>query len=332
MKRLMALTLALALVLLAGCGGTKTNEKKDDKAATTHTTPAAAPAPKKPETLTIGFVPSQDAAGIESKVEPMNAYLSKALGIPVKSFVGTNFMGVIEAMGSDKVDVGFLNPLGYVLASGDYQTKVLLKTVRKGSATYRAQLTVRAEDKIPVCDPAKDPKCAATFAALKGKKIAFVEPASTSGYLFPWSFMKTAGIDVEKGKHFSDVIQAGQHDAAAKLVLNKGADACWTFEDVRDNLVKDTPDVKTKLIPVAYTNPIPNDTVSVRKGLPDDFVAQIKKAFMDYSVTEEGKKILKDLYTIDAFTDGNDADYNVVRDMAKSMGVDIKGELSKTKK
>jgi phosphonate transport system substrate-binding protein len=326
----MAATLALSLALLAGCGGSKT----ENKPATTTTTPApaaAAPAPAKPTKLVIGFVPSQDAAGIESKVQPMNDFLTKELGIPVTSFVGTNFMAVIEAMGSEKVDVGFLNPLGYVLANGDYQTQVVLKTQRKGSGTYRSQLTARKADNIPVCDLAKDPKCTATFNALKGKKLAFVDAASTSGYLFPASFMKQAGIDIEKGKFFSDVIMSGQHDAAAKLVLNGGADASWTFEDVRDNLVKDTPDVKEKLIPVAFTAPIPNDTVSVRKGLPADFVAQFKAAMLKYAGTDDGKKVLKDLYTIDGFVDGNDKDYDVVRNMAKDMGVDIKASLSPKK-
>jgi phosphonate transport system substrate-binding protein len=331
MKRFaaLALSLTLAIAILSGCGGAKKSDTTTTPATTAPKTEANAP--KKPEKLTIGFVPSQDAAGIESKVQPMTDYLSKALGIPVKAFVGTNFMGVIEAMGSQQVDVGFLNPLGYVLAHSDYEAQVILKTQRKGSGTYRAQLTARKADNIPVCDPKADPKCTATFKALQGKRLAFVDQASTSGYLFPASFMKGAGIDIEKGKFFADVIQAGQHDAAAKLVLNGGADASWTFEDVRDNLVKETPDVKEKLVPVAYTDPIPNDTVSVRKGLPADFVAQFKKAMLDYAATEDGKKVLKDLYTIDGFVEGNDADYNVVRDMAKNMGVDIKASLAPKK-
>ena len=331
MKRLMALTLALTLAALAGCGGAK--ETKDPApASNTPATETKAPAaPAKPDKLTIGFVPSQDAAGIESKVKPMEDYMSKALGIPVKAFVGTNFVAVIEAMGSKQVDVGFLNPLSYVMASADYKAQVILKTQRKGSFQYRAQLTARKEDNIPVCDATKDPKCTATFNALKGKKIAFVDQASTSGYLFPASFLKGAGIDMEKGKFFSDIIMAGQHDAAAKLVYNKGADASWSFEDVRDNLVKELPDVKEKLVPVAYTSWIPNDTVSVRDGLPADFVKQIKDALVAFSKTPEGVDTLKNLYTIDGLVDGNDADYNVVRDMAKSMGVDIKAELTKKK-
>jgi len=331
-KKLSAATLATLLVVLAGCGGTKPAETKATEPA-----PAAQEekAPSNPwgiEKLTIGFVPSQDAAGISDKVKPMSDYISKQLGIPVETFVGTNFVGVVEAMGSKTVDIGFLNPLSYVLAKNDYGVRPILKTVRKGSFKYRSQLTVRAEDNIPVCDAKKDPTCKETFDALKGKKLAFVDPASTSGYLFPASFMKGAGINTEKGQHFSDVIMAGGHDTAAKNVYNKVVDASWTFEDIRENLAKEFPDVKEKLVPVAYTDWIPNDTVSVRKDIPNDLAVKIQVAFMNYATTDEGKQVLKDLYTIDNFAQAKEADYKVVEDMAKNMGIDIKAELTKPKK
>lgn len=314
MKRILAGTMALTLLVLAGCGGTKTTDTK------TTDTKAAAP---KVEKLTIGFVPSQDAAGISDKVKPMSDFLTKELGIPTTTFVGTNFVAVIEGMGSKQVDIGFLNPLSYVLAHNDYGVQVILKSVRKGSTTYRAQLTARKADNIPVCDAAKDKTCKATFDALKGKKLAFVDPASTSGYLFPASFMKGRGIDVEKGKFFSDVIFAGGHDTAVKNVYNKVVDAAWSFEDARDNLVKDMPDVKEKLVQVAFTDPIPNDTVSIRKDLPEDLKVKIKDALLKYAQTDDGKKVLKDLYTIDGWADGSDKDYQVVLDVANNLGIDV---------
>ncbi|MFZ5824088.1 MAG: phosphate/phosphite/phosphonate ABC transporter substrate-binding protein [Bacillota bacterium] len=328
-KRLSAGLLAVLLVVLAGCGGSK---------------PAATPAPKeepkqeKPanpwgiEKLVIGFVPSSDAAGIETKVQPMSDYLSKELGVPVTTFVGTNYVGVVEAMGSKQVDVGFLNPLSYVLAHNDYGVKPILKSVRRGSFRYRAQLTVRAEDKIPKCDTKKDPTCKDTFAALKGKKVAFVDPASTSGYLYPASFMKNAGINIEKGQHFSDTTFAGSHDNAIKAVYNKTVDASWTFEDARDRVSKEFADVKEKLAVVAYTDWIPNDTVSVRKDLPQDLAVKLQVAFMNYASTPDGKKVLQSLYEIDNFAQGRPADYQPVIDMAKNMGIDVKAELTKPKK
>jgi phosphonate transport system substrate-binding protein len=327
MKRVLAFLMALTMVLAVGCSSSGKQQEPQTKQPAAKQEEA-----KKPETLTIGFVPSQDAAGIETKVKPMEDYLSKQLGMPVKAFVGANYVAVVEAMGANKVDVAFLNTLSYVMANGDYGAQVILKTQRQGRDKYRAQLTVRKEDNIPVCDPAKDPKCTATFQALKGRKLAFVDAASTSGYLYPVSFMKSAGVDPEKGKWFSDVIMAGGHDAAVKAVYNKVVDAAWSFEDARDTLTKELPDVKEKLAVVAYTEWIPNDTVTVRKGLPADFVAQIKQALLDFIKTNEGKDTLTKLYSIDGFTEGNDKDYDVVRAMAKNLGLDIKAELTRPKK
>jgi len=318
-KGLRIVTLIAAMAMVAGCAGV---------------TVTTNPPPVKPwgmDKVVIGFVPSQEASTIPEKVKPMNEYLSTYLGLPVETFVGTNYVSVIEGMGSQKVDVGFLPPLGFVLASSEHGVKSILKSVRNNSFQYRAQLVTRTEDAIPVCNMATTPKCEATMAALKGKKLAFIDPGSASGYLFPASFLKSAGIDIEKGKHFSDVIYAGQHPEAAKAVYNKSVDAAWTFEDVRSNLEAELKDIKQKLNVVAYTTMIPNDGVSVRAGLQQDLVVKIQTGLLEYASTEGGKKVLKDLYTIDNFASAKDADYDVVKAMAQNMGINLKAEMSKTR-
>jgi phosphonate transport system substrate-binding protein len=319
-KGLRMVALVTIMAVIGGCAGV----------TVTQDPPSAANAWNM-EKLVIGFVPSQEASTIPEKVKPMNAYLESYLGMKVETFVGTNYVGVIEGMGSKKVDVGFLPPLGFVLASSEHGVKSILKSVRRNSFQYRAQLVTRTEDNVPVCNMAKTPKCEDTMAALKGKKLAFIDPGSASGYLFPASFLKSAGVDIEKGKFFSDVIFAGQHPEAAKAVYNKSADAAWTFEDVRENLLKELPDIKSKLSVVAYTTPIPNDGVSVRAGLPQDLVVKIQTALLEYASTPGGKAVLKDLYTIDNFASAKDSDYDVVKAMAENMGVDLKGEMSKTR-
>ncbi|MGE5676225.1 MAG: phosphate/phosphite/phosphonate ABC transporter substrate-binding protein [Mycobacterium leprae] len=324
MKRFLAGVMALSLLVIAGCSS-QPSTKADSKAADTK------PAAPKIEKLTVGFVPSQDAAAISDKVKPMSDFLSKELGIPVTTYTGTNFAAVVEGMGSKQVDIGFLNAFSYVLAHSNYGTVTILKSVRNGNYQYRAQLTTRAEDKIPVCDQKADPKCTATFNALKGKKLAFVDPGSTSGYLFPAFYMTNSGVDPQEGKFFSKVIMAGGHDTSVKSVYNKTVDAAWSFEDARTLLSKDFPDVMTKLVPVAYTDWIPNDGISVRKDLPADLVQKITDAFLKYASTDDGKKVLKDLYTIDGFAASKDADYDVVRSTAKAMNIDLKAELQKKK-
>lgn len=333
-KRLIAGLMMLSMLVLAGCGGSK---PKEPTQPASQPAPAPAPAPEKQqpnkwniEKLTVAFVPSQDAGQITTKVDPMVKWLSKEMGIPeVKAFVSTNYIGTVEAMGSKQVDVAFLSPFAYVLASAEHDVNVILKSVRKGTKEYRAQFIARTDSGIPVCDQAKDEACQDSFEAMRGKSMAFIDPASASGYLFPAAFLKSKGLDVEAGKYFSEVIFAGAHDNATESVLKGDVDVAVTFEDNRDNLEGQYPDIKKDVSVVMYTDWIPNDTVSVRKDLPADFVIALKHAMMTYAATEEGKQVLHSLYTIDAFAQAEDKDYDVIRETAKQMNINLKESLSK---
>jgi len=54
--------------------------------------------------------------------------------------------------------------------------------------------------------------------------------------------------------------------------------------------------------PVAYTDPIPNDTWSLNAGLPADLKAKIKDRLLRIAQTTEGKDALKSLYDIEGLT------------------------------
>ena len=55
----------------------------------------------------------------------------------------------------------------------DCESCFKLASLRQGSKTYRSQVVVRADSGITSIDQ------------LRGKKFAFVDPASASGFLFP---------------------------------------------------------------------------------------------------------------------------------------------------
>ena len=314
MKRFRALFGAVAVVSLlvvAGCGGSKPAAPAPAPAASPAPAPAPAPAPvgETPKQLVIGFVPSQDAATIPEKVKPMEEALSKALGIPVKSFTGTNFAAVIEGMGSKQVDIGFLNTLSYVLAHDQYGVNVLFQTVRSGKDNYKAQF---------IAQTSKGYKSINDF---KGKKFGFVDAASTSGYLYPALMFKKAGIDPNKDMTSSFL---GGHDVVIKAVYNGDVEGGACFDDCRTLLEKTNPDVMQKVSIVGYSDEIPNDTVSVRKDLSADFIKKFSDAFLAYAASPEGKAVVKALYTIDGFSPSNDARFNIVRDVAKQMNIDLK--------
>ncbi|WP_242822534.1 phosphate/phosphite/phosphonate ABC transporter substrate-binding protein [Thermaerobacter marianensis] len=291
----MAVVLAAAF-LLSACGGGNQPE-------------GGATARQDPDKLVMGFVPSQNATTLQETAKPLGDMLSQELGIPVEVFVSTNFIGLVEAMANEQVHIGFLNPFAYVIAKdrGD-PVEVMFKSVRHGSDSYRAQIFVHADSGI------------SDLQQLKGKKFAFVDPASTSGYLFAAHVLKRNGIDPEKD---IQPIMAGSHDGAVLSVYNRQTDAGASYEDARTLVQKDYPDVLDKVKVIAYSDPIPNDTISVVSWLSDDLKKRIHDAFVKIAETEEGKQVLFDIYEIEGLTDAQDSDFDIIRSVAKDMGINL---------
>ena len=290
----LAFLAAAFLLLAAGCGDNGAGKN------------AGAETPKE---LVLGFVPSQEADKIADTAKPMADFLSQELGIPVRSFTATTYVGLVKAMGQGQVDIGALAPFSYVLASDQDAADVILKTSRKGGVTYHAMFVTRADSGIQSIEQAR------------GKRMAWVDPASASGYLFPAAYLKGKGYDPEK--FFSETIFAGSHDNAVRAVYNGDVDVASVYDDARNILQQTIPDIKQKVVKIGQTEEIPNDTISVRKGLDPALVEKIKAGFLKYAQSEQGKKTLLDVYEIDGLAEAKDSDYDVVRQTARAMDVDL---------
>ncbi|MCC7106376.1 MAG: phosphate/phosphite/phosphonate ABC transporter substrate-binding protein [Chloroflexi bacterium] len=288
---------------------------------------AAAPAPAQtggaaPSTLRMAFVPSADSAKVLSSGKPLGDLLSKQVGVPVEVSVPTSYAAVIEAIGAGNLEIAWLAPLSYVLARQKYGADVILSSIRQGSKTYRAQIIAPADS------PLKE------VSELKGKRFAFVDSASASGFLYPSALLKDNGVDPKKD--LGETVFAGGHDKVVIAVYNKQVDAGATFGDSTEtgppqdarSLVRSTlPDVMDRVRVLAKTEPIPNDTVSVRRGLPADLVAKIKAGLLAISATDEGKRQLKALYSIDGLGEASDRDYDGLRRVAQVVGLDLEEQI-----
>jgi phosphonate transport system substrate-binding protein len=274
----------------------------------------------------MAFVPSADSTKVLASGEPLARLLTEATNLNFKVSVPTSYTTVIEAMGSNQVDVGWLAPFAYVLAHDKNGSQVLLASVRQGSKTYRSQIIVRADSGINSIDD------------LRGKKFAFVDPASASGFLFPNALLAGRGIDYKT--FFSDTIFAGGHDKVVIAVYNKQVDGGATFgqnidtgppTDARTLVTSTLPDVLNVVKPIATTDPIPNDTVSVRQGLDDNVVKLIRDGLLYVQSTDEGKKALRDLYGIDGLALADDRDYDSVRTAARALNLDLEQQIAPPK-
>ncbi|WP_353094796.1 phosphate/phosphite/phosphonate ABC transporter substrate-binding protein [Tissierella praeacuta] len=264
----------------------------------------------KEEVIRMGFVPMKDGDKLIESVEPLTEMLSKELGVKVEGFTATNYVGVVEGLGSGQVDFGFIPPFAYVLANKESKAGVILTALNKsGESKYRSQFLVRKDSGI------KD------FLDIKGKKVAFVDPSSTSGYLFPGSHLIKEGIDIEKDIEY---VYAGGHDKALQLLLNGDVDMATTFVDARDRYKEDFPDAMEETEVLGYTEYIPNISVTVRGDMDKEMQDKIKNALLNITKSDEGLALLKELFNMYGFEEATDSDYDIIRTTAESMNVDLK--------
>ncbi|SHM68447.1 phosphate/phosphite/phosphonate ABC transporter substrate-binding protein [Gracilibacillus kekensis] len=265
-----------------------------------------------PEEIIMGFVPSQDSETIADTVAPLADQLSEELGIPVEGKVMTNYTALVEAMGTNEVQIGFIPAFAYVLANDKHDVEVILKSERYGSGTYKAQYIVSADSDYE------------ELADLEGAIWAYGDPTSTSGYLFPAAqIMDEFDVENPETEFFSEAFQTGGHDNSAIEVYEGRADVATTFDDVRGELEEEYPDIMDKTKILGYTDEIPNDTISVTEELSDELVQTIKDAFLSFNDDEEMIQIMNDVYSWDAIIEAKDSEYDVVRSTYNKFGDSI---------
>ncbi|WP_138495058.1 phosphate/phosphite/phosphonate ABC transporter substrate-binding protein [Paenibacillus pinistramenti] len=306
LKKALAVCMALAVTAsLAACGS------KDDAGSS-----------YVPKELTVQFVPSQNADTLEAKAKPLEKLLGDKLGISVKVSVSPDYNTIVEAMASKQVDVGFLPPNAYVLAHDNKNAADLLLQAQRygivddtGESTtekvnfYKSEILVLKDSPIQ------------TLEDLKGKKIGWQDVTSSAGYVFPAAELKKAGVDPDKDV---EGVTIKGHDQAVLALLNGQVDAVAVFQDARNTVKKDIPDVFDKTRVIHYTAKIPNDTISVRTDMDQAWKDKIAQAFIDIGNDPEGQKIIQDIYTHVGYEKGDDKNFDPVREYAKEVGQEIK--------
>ncbi|WP_278954408.1 phosphate/phosphite/phosphonate ABC transporter substrate-binding protein [Lactobacillus apis] len=300
MKKFKKVLAGAAVMLVALMATACSGKSKSDNSSSNGT----------PKSLNVQFVPSQAATELESRAKPLEKMLSDRLGIPVHVSMSTDYNTVVEAMKSKKVEVGFLPPSGYVLAHEQGAADVLLQAQRYGVKQpggrptkdlvnfYRAEILVKKGSGIK------------SWKDLKGKSISIQSPTSSAGYVYPIAELKEKGLDVKKSCKLVTV--TGQ-DQSVLNVLNGDTDAAFVFEDARTIVKKDNPKIMDQVVPIYFTKPIPNDTISVVPSMSKSFRKKLANAFIDIGKSKKGKKIIESIYTHEGYVPSKDSDFDTVR-------------------
>lgn len=271
---------------------------------------------QEPLVVRIGFNPTQNSDELTAAAQAIADQLEGDLGgtIEVEVFLPTEYRGLIEAMRSGNLDFAFFPPDGFVIAQREANAMVLLKSVRFGNPFYWSAIIVRKDAGID------------SLADLEGKNIAWVDPNSAAGYVFPRAEITLAGIVPDD--FFSNQIFSGQHDAAVLAVLNGSVDAAATFANDDANISGSwtqflEADQASEITSIFYSRPIPGDTFSVSSAFANDFPAlTFRIAAAIASIRAPDSDLLTNLYRIDYMVPADSADYDVVREAREILGLD----------
>jgi phosphonate transport system substrate-binding protein len=267
------------------------------------TPPAAAQS-----SLHLVLTPSQKPTDLLATGEEFGQVLGKLVGVPVRVTVASDYAAVIEALRNRSADLAFVHPGGYVLASREAKARIVAKNLWHGKSSFTARIYVRRDSGIK------------TVEDLRGRTIAFVDPASSSGYIYPMVLLVKRGLVTNRDPKtfFKEVVFSGAHDASMRAILNGHVDAIASFDMAREQYLKD-PAEREKLIVVAETEPIPEAGIAARDGLDPALFARVRAALLQIRGPAYAP-LLKRLYEIDGFETADDREYDPVRAAIELLG------------
>ena len=293
--KLSAAALALAAsTVLAGCASTAPGNAQPPE--------AAAGFAKDSATLVFGVVP--DSVDTETNYQPLMDYLAVKTGKTVEYHESTDYAALIEASVAGKIDVASFSGFTYITATnnGAKLTPVSSIVTKEGQEPgYYSQAIVPVDSEI------------SSVADFKGKKVCFVDPSSTSGYLFPSYNLGKEGIDV---KTDITTVFAGKHDVS----VSKTAEG----KECEVGFAEDSEVVKNDKVKVVGETMVPGAPIVVSDNLPTELSTEVAGLLKELSIDEIAAAGVKG-----ADSDGfkavffetkpvDDAYYNTIRDICKS--------------
>lgn len=260
---------------------------------------ALVPRPASAKDLQFGITPIFSQTTKNTLFEPLMTYLSGVLGQKVGLFVAKDYDDLRIQMWSQAVDIGYLPPFEYVEAARAGKVRIVAQVQIHGTANYRGIIIARQDSGLK------------TLADLRGKRFAYVDRKSASGYVYPRSMLVDQGADPDH--YFLSTLFLGDHAAVVNAVLNGAADAGAVYDGEIDR-AKGQGVAVGDLVIIGHTSPIPREAIAVRTGLDPALVQQIQAALVNISNAEAARAMISSNDEgLTGFVVGHDKDFNGLR-------------------
>lgn len=268
----------------------------------------AAPVRAQSAPLRLAFIPQENPEKLLGDIEAITGWLSQEIGVPVEGFVTIDHAAAVEALRNGDADISFMGALPFVLAEAQIGAVPLLSEVYRDAPTYTGRVFVRRDSGITTLDD------------LRGRDIAFADPISESGYLYPLAEFERAGLiagPAESEAFFGRVFFAGGYQQAMQAMAEGLVDAAGASQ-YADLLL--APDQQSQVTWIAESEPIPSHLVIARPGLDAEVQENFVTAMLRLNEPEH-RAMLRHLYGPDGYVLADAAAFDGVRALARRYGL-----------
>ncbi len=260
--------------------------------------------------LLIGLVPEQNIFKQRKRYEPLADYLSKKVGVNIKLKVFTRYGNIIDHFVSEGLDAAFLGSLTYALAHSKLGMEAIARPENiDGVSSYHGLIFVRKDSGI---ETVKD---------MKGKSFAFVDRATTAGYLLPLAYFKEHGIK-DYRVFLKEVYFTGTHEGAIEDVLNGKVDIGAAKNTVFMKLANQDSRIKTELRILKRSPDVPESGLAVREDLDHAIKKKLKETLLNMHNDPDGINVLSN-FGAKRFIETNDGDYATVYQYMQEIGLNL---------
>jgi phosphonate transport system substrate-binding protein len=231
--------------------------------------------------LRIGISGGENETDRLARNEPYRKLLEETFRLPVRLYPSPDFAGVGQAFASGMIEMAQMGAANYAGTWIDTRGAVEALVAAEGddgSLGYVAVIVARADSGIT------------DLAGMRGKSLAWADPASTSGYFAPRAALRAAGI--EPSSYFSRTGFAGGHEQAVVAVLHRQYDAGCTWASgqgdpaagysrgaLRVMVDKGMLDMR-ELRVIWRSDPISAGPIACRADLPEAFKEDMRRFFL----------------------------------------------------
>lgn len=246
-------------------------------------------------------------SGNPSRYDEQAATIGEALGdatsLAVEVEITDDYALVLDGLCSGDVHMGTLDAFGYLAASQQGCVTPALVAERDGQTAVQGQLIANSESLITNVE------------SFRGRRFCRPDADSAYGWIVPGVTLRARGIDPLN--ELNAVVDAGSDDEVVRLVHDRECDVGATLLGAEEEV--DDLEEPQQVTFVEVMAPIPNEVIVFGSAVNEDVQAASLEAFGD------AEDALLEVLSADALETARDRDYNELRDLFLTAGVDIVG-------